>query len=141
MNYISEVDVSMLSDIVYTKLSEQCLPNHLQKFADALWSDEMLTQDILLHHRNRFSELHTQCKQKIDPFLQFQLQWHQHCSAFLLSRSYSLATINLEEHAQQLVATIRIRWLDFCDRSTLPFSDCSKVMMTLSSIVYEVLLE
>ena len=36
VNYISEVDVSMLSDIVYTKLSEQCLPNHLQKFTDAL---------------------------------------------------------------------------------------------------------
>jgi len=126
MNYINEVDLSMLSDIVYTKLSEQCLPDHLWKFADAVLSDEMLTQDILLHHRDRFSELHAQCKQKIDPFLQSQLQLHQHCSAYLLSRSYSLATINLKEHAQQLVAAIRIQWLDFCDHSTLPFSDCSK---------------
>jgi len=69
VNYINEVDMSVLSDIVYTKLSMQCLLDHPQKFADVLWSDEMLTQDILLHHRDRFSELHTQCKQKTDPFL------------------------------------------------------------------------
>ena len=104
-------------------------------------SQEILFRDILLHHRVRFGELYIQCKEESDPFLQFQLKWHQHCAAFLLSRDHSLATINLEEFAQQSVAALRLRWLDYCDQSTLPFSDTSKVMMTLSSAVYDVLLE
>ena len=54
----------MLSDITCMKLSEQFLPDQLQNFADALWSDEMLIQDILLHHRVKFSELCTPTKQQ-----------------------------------------------------------------------------
>ena len=77
----------------------------------------------------------------IRPLLQFQLKWHQHRAVFLLSRDHSLAAINLEEFAQQSVAALRLRWLDYCDQSILPFSDTSKVMKTLSSAVYDVLLE
>jgi len=141
VDYISKVDLSLLSDVVRIKLGEQCLADHLQTFADALFGQEILIRDILLHHRVRFGELYIQCKEESDPFLQFQLKWHQHCAAFLLSRDYSLATINLEECAQQSIAALRLRWLDYCDQSTLPFSDTSKVMMTLSSAVYDMLLE
>ena len=130
----------MLSEIVRTKLSEQCLADHLQSFANTLCDDEILLSDILLRHHARFGELYIQCKQEVDPFLQFQLQLHQHCAAFLLDRTYSLTAINLDECAQQSVAEIRMRWLDFCDSSSVPFSDSSKVMMTLSSTVYELLL-
>ena len=141
VDYINKVDLSLLSDVVCVKLGEQCLEDHLQTFADPLCGQEILFRDILLHHRVCFGELYIQCKGKSDPFLQFQLKWHQHCAAFLLSRDHSLATINLEEFAQQSVAALRLRWLDYCDQSTLPFSDTSKVMMTLSSAVYDVLLE
>ena len=53
----------------------------------------------------------------------------------------SLTAIYLEECAQQSVAAIRIWWLGFWDHTILPFSDSSKVMMTLLSAVYELLLE
>ena len=140
VDHINKVDTLVLSEIVRTKLSEQCLADHLQSFASTLCDDEILLDDILLHHCARFGELYIQCKQEVDPFLQFQLQWHQHCAAFLLDRTYSLTAINLDECAQQSVAEIRMRWLDFCDSSSVPFSDSSKVMMTLSSTVYELLL-
>ena len=125
---------------MHTKLSEQSLADHLQSFADALCGDETLFHDILLHHCVYFGELYIQCKQEVDPFLQLQLKWHQHCSIFLLSRRHSLTTINLEESAQQSVSAIRIQWLDYCNQSTLQFSDTSKVMLILSSAVYDVLL-
>ena len=62
-------------------------------------------------------------------------------SAFLLSRTYPLIAINLEESAEQVVAAIRIKWLDFCDRSGMPVPESNPVMITISSAVYDLLLE
>jgi len=105
---INKVDASVLSDSVLTKLSEQCLADPLQTFADALFSENTVFRDILQHHRVTFGELYVQCKLEVDPFLQLQLKWHQHCAAFLLSRSYSLTSINLDECTEHSVSGIRI---------------------------------
>ena len=69
------------------------------------------------------------------------LQRQQYCSAFLLSRTYPLSAINLEKSAEQSVAAIRMQWLDFCDRSGIPVPESNPVMITLSSAVYQQLLE
>ena len=74
-----------------------------------------MSQDILLHHRIHFSQLYMESKKGVDPFLRFQLKWHEHCSVFLLASSYPLTTINLDESSQRSVAVLRMHWLDFCD--------------------------
>ena len=88
VDYINKVEVSVLSDVIRSKLSEQCLADHLQSLADALCDEEILLHDILLHHCVRFGELYIQCKQEVDPFLQFQLKWHQHCSISLEQKPF-----------------------------------------------------
>ena len=35
----------------------------------------------------------------------------------------------------------RIQWLDFCDNNSVPVSESNVVMMTISSAIYELLLE
>ena len=84
-----------------------------------------------------------QCKykQEVDPYLQFQLQWQQYCSIFLWSRTYPLSAINVEKSVEESVAAIRLQWLDFCDRSGIPVPNSNPAMITLSSAVYEQLLE
>jgi len=65
-----------------------------------------------------FEELYVQCKQGyVNQFLQIQLKWHQHSAAFLLSRSYSLITINLKESSKQSVSAIRMQYLDYCNQA------------------------
>lgn len=81
------------------------------------------------------------CKKGVDPYLHFQLQWQQYCSAFLLSRSYPPSAINLEESAEQPIAGIRKKWLDFyyCNGVLVPESN--PVIIMISSAVYKLLLE
>ena len=80
-------------------------------------------------------------KKGVDPFLRFQLKWHEHCSVFLLARSYPLTAVNLDESAQRSVAVLRKQWLDFCDVNGLLVPGSNIVMMTISSAVYELLLK
>jgi len=47
VDYINEVDISVLSDAVHTKLSEQSLADNLQSFTDVLCGDETLFHDTL----------------------------------------------------------------------------------------------
>jgi len=86
-------------------------------------------------------ELFLECQKGADSFLRFQLQWHQHCSAFLLSRGYPLASIQLTKEAEASVADIRIKWLDFYENNGVSDLDSKKVMIRISSVVYELLLE
>ena len=116
------------------KLAEQSLPDPFKVFADVLFHNEQLCRDILIHHCCRFVELFIESQKGADSFLHFQLQWHQHCSAFLLSRSYPLASIQLEKNAEASVAGLRSQWLDFYGISDL---DSKKVMVPISSAVYE----
>jgi len=98
-------------------------------------------EDILTNHQKHFGELYLKCKQEVDPYLQFQLQWHQYCSAFLLSRTYPLSAIKLNESTEQSIAAIRLKWLDFCDCSGMSVPASNPVMITISSAIYDLLLD
>ena len=139
---VNNVDTSVLTTVVSNKLREQSyFSENLTKLVDTLFADNhKLVEDILTNHRAHFGELYLKCKHEVDPYLKFQLQWQQYCSAFLLSRSYSLNSINLEKYAEESVAAVRMQWLDFCDRSGIPVPESNPVMITISSAVYELLL-
>lgn len=138
---LNAVDISVLIYAARIKLNEQPLPESLKNFVDKLFKNENLLQGILVHHRERFVELFTECQKGVDSFLRFQLQWHHHCSAFLLSKEYSLSKINLEKSAETSVATLRSLWLDFCEDNCIPHDDSKRVMIPISSLVYELLLD
>ena len=86
--FLNALDISVLIYAARIKLNEQPLPESLKNFVDKLFKNEHLLQGILLHHRERFVELFAECQKGVNSFLRFQLQWHHHCSAFLLSKEY-----------------------------------------------------
>ena len=139
--FLNEVDASVLFDAARVKLSEQLLPAGLGEFVDEVFRNKQLIEIILVHHRERFVELFAECQKGTDSFLRFQLQWHQHCSAFLLAKEYCLSVINLDKSVETSVADLRKQWLDFCDIHHIAIDDSKKVMIPISSSVYELLLE
>ena len=143
IKHLNEVDPMVLTAVANSKLREQSYFSELlMSLVDGLFTDNyQLAEDIITNHQTHFSVLYVKCKQEVDSYLQFQLQWQQYCSAFLLSRTYPLIAINLEKSVEHSVAAIRLQWLDFCDRSGIPVPESNPVMITLSLAVYEQLLE
>jgi len=139
--YLTSVDDDVLLFAVRSKLLEQPFPHTTKDFIEVLFENEQLLRDILIHHRFWFVELFLECQKGVDSFLRFQLQWHRHCSAFLLNKSYSLAEIQLGKTAESSVANFRTQWMDFCEKHGISESEVTKVMIPISSAIYELLLE
>ena len=112
--FLTSVDDDVLMFAVCSKLLEQPFLYTTKDFIEVLYENKQLLQDILIHHR--FSYSLNVCQKGADLFLHFQLQWHRHCSAFLLSKSYSLAEIQLGKTTESLVANLRTQWMDFCGK-------------------------
>jgi len=142
-DYLNSVDPTVLVDAAQGKLDEQLMSSSLREFTNKLFENDQLLRSILVHHREKFVNLFKECQRQkgVDSFLRLQLQWHHHCSAFLLSKEYSLTEINLDESAEASVASIRERWLDFCEDNHVPIDDSKRVIIAISASVYELLLE
>ena len=137
---LNEVNPKVLTALANSKLCKQSsFSETLINLVDSLIADDhQLAEDIVNNHQKNLCVFYVKCKQEVDPYLQFQLQWQQYCSAFLLSKTYPL---NFEKSVEQSVAAIRLQWLDFCNWSGIPVPDSNPVMITLSSAVYEQLME
>ena len=73
--------------------------------------------------------------------MQFQLKWYSYCSAFLLEEKHTLSAINLVEAKHPVLANPRQVWLEFCREQSISVPGRNSVMTTLSSAVYNSLLE
>ena len=130
----------LLKEEVSMKLEEQFIPEYLKEMTTVLSKGQQPLEAIIETHRYYFSKLYQECQKGSESFLRFQLSWHQHCSEFLLSSQYSLNDINLvESRCKQLVET-RDAWLKFCEDCGIPVPDSNPVMMTVSSAIYQFLL-
>ena len=78
-NYLDSVEDSVMMSAVRNRLQEQSFPENLNGVVKVLCDNDHNLKYILAHHRKTFAELYLQCKKGVDPFLCFQLQWHQHC--------------------------------------------------------------
>jgi len=58
----------------------------------------------------------------------------------LLSRSFPFALIYLDKGVEASVASLRSQWLEFCESNGLSGLESMKVMIPISSVVYELLL-
>ena len=138
---LDSIDTSILLAAVTDYLKEQHLSAKLKGFIDVLLQNNQPVAERVLHHRKCFSLLYTECKKEPDSMLKFQLRWHKHCSTFLLSQSYSLATIGFEELPQCPVGPLRQVWIDFCNSNNVPIPESNSIMISLSSVIYNFLLE
>jgi len=73
--------------------------------------------------------------------MKFQFRWHHYCSALLLVGSYQLSAIKLEASSCYLINEARKTWLAFCEENGVPVPERNPVMMTITSAVYQFLLQ
>ena len=140
---IVSLDPSIFTGVVADTLkADQTLSDKLKQLASILLgnADGLLT-DIISFHHQCFATLYTDCKKGPDPFVRFQFQWHNHCSALLLSREYSLSDIDLVELPSAPVSVVRSNWLSFCETNRVPVPKSNPLMFLVSSAIYEFLLD
>ena len=113
----------------------------LKEFTNVLCSTEQPLYDIIKHHHHFFAALYVASKTKPDAFLQFQIDWFKYCSVFLLSEELSLTDIDYHELPEHEVSKLRSIWLKFAKTNGKAVPHCNKVMMIVSSTVYNFLLD
>jgi len=139
---IISLNPSIFHGVIADKFKvEQTLSEKLKQLASSLLENIELLNEIILFHHHCFAALYTECKKGPDPFIRFQFQWYNHCSAFLLSRQHSLSEIELKELPSAPIHVPRNNWLNFCEASSVLVPVSNPVMMLVSSAIYEFLLE
>ena len=138
---LDSIDVSVLKREVNIKLDEQVFPDTLMSLVCKLREAEQPLPDIIASHQLCFSGLYKQCKKSPDSFVNFQFQWYQYCSAFLLSSQYALSEINLTDPNAYQISEARTLWLGFCEENGSPVPESNPIMMTISSAIYYCLLD
>ena len=139
---IISLNPSIFHRVIADKLqAEQTLSEKLKQLASSLLENGKLLNDVRLFHHHCFAALYTECNKGADPFIRFQFQWYNYCSAFLLSREHSVSEIELEELPTAPINITRSSWLSFCETSGVPVPQSNPVIMLVSSAVYEFLLE
>ena len=141
LSLLDSVDESMLRKEVCMKLNKQFIPEYLKEISNALCANEQPLAEIIATHRHYFSSLYEKCQKGPEPFLNFQLKSHEHCSAFILSSKYSLCDINLEESSCHELSETRLTWLKFCEDGGIPVPETNPIMITVSSAIYHFLLD
>ena len=75
--------------------------NHDHKLVTELLSASTANtlDSIVIHLRDTFVHVYSKCdgRQTKEKYCAFQLEWHKHCSAFLLDKSPSMDTVRLPE--------------------------------------------
>ena len=139
---IISLDPSIFHGVITEKFkAEQTLSERLKHFASSFLEKVELLNEIIVFHRHYFAALYTSCKKGQDPFMRFQFQWYDHCSALLLSKQHSISEIGLEEIPSAPMHVVRSKWLMFCETSGVPVPESNPVMMLVSSTIYDFLLE
>ena len=138
---IKSINVSTLITEGTTALTEEYSESHLAAFADSVCESKQFLTEIVEYLCNTFATLHFECKQEKNSQMQFQLKWYSYCSALLLEEKHTLSAINLEEAKHPVLSSLRQEWLEFCREQAISVCERNSVMTTLSSAVYNSLLE
>ena len=95
---------------------------------------------IVLHLRDTFVRMYSKCegRQTKEKYCTFQLEWHKHCSAFLLENSLPMDTIGLPESDNK---GRRIEWIQFCEGAGVNQEARNRVMIEICAAVYNFLLQ
>ena len=138
-DYLKSLDVSILVSEAITNLNQEFSDSPLMCFVKEICKEQHLLQELVENHRQTFVTLHCECKKEKNSQMRFQLRWLEYCSAYLLEEKYTLAAIHLVETPELI--NVRQKWLDLLKKHTMPVLTCRSVMTSLSSAVYNTLLE
>ena len=103
-------------------------------------NDKSLLSAIIECHRDIFVELYELCAKGKEKYLRFQIEWHKHCSVFLLQRQHAIETVIPVYEGNSSLVTLREDWLKFIEKCEKPIRDCNKIIIILSSITYDILM-
>ena len=100
-------------------------------------------EDIVLYLRDTFMKVYSCCEgqRQKEKYCAFQLEWHKHCSAFLLDKSFPLDTIGFAESRNKDLAKKRTNWIQFCESVSVTQEAGNHVMMVICAAVYDTLLQ
>ena len=155
---IKTMSLNTIAHEVKLRLHEQLQSSEqiLKVILDSLVDNEKLLLSLVKHHHNTFVNLYVQCSSGKEKYIRFQLDWHKHCSVFLLPRVFgidciflsngkSTVTDSTKENAAvdntKEISDIRCLWLNFCDSQSYPLVSCNKLMILFSAAVYDILLQ
>lgn len=139
---INSVDLSILNAAVLDKLNEQLsIPDKLKHLVGKLCENEKFLEAVIVTHRDLFISVYKDCKKGPESHMNFQLSWHRHCSAFLLGSEHSLSAIKLEEFYESALGETRRAWLEFSAANGVPVPESNPIMITVSAVIYNFLLE
>ena len=102
-------------------------------------SGELIMGTIVAHLRNAFATLYEKCGTGKDKYLQFQMEWHKYCSAFLLCDT-DLSSVGIDPSMYVNLAKIQERWIGCCQGKSADMYARNAVMISVFSAVYNHLL-
>lgn len=101
-----------------------------------------LLRSLIECHRATFVDLYNKCSKIKEKYLRFQLDWHTHCSVFLLPKGSTVQCILPNLRDDEKICTTRSLWQEFCDLyPSESLEKCKKVMILFSSAMYNILSE
>lgn len=157
MKSIRSFSLHKIAREIQSKLNEQ-FPSErmLREVLDCLMQQDQLLLSLAKYHHITFVNLYVKCGSGKDKYIRFQLDWHKHCSIFLLPKessidcifpsdtdndddTKSMCTLNAKEIKE--IKDIRHLWSCFCDSyPTEQQMNCKKIMISFSSAVHDILL-
>jgi len=140
VKHLKAIELSTLRIEMHTAVKEQFGDSQFKEFLDELFKEDEPMLEITSQHRNSFAVLYGECKQQKNAFMQFQLQYQYHCSAFILEEKHTLAAIKLNEASHPALVAARKTWLEFCKKCNLPVPESNPIMIAMSSRAYSYLL-
>lgn len=80
-------------------------------------STDHTLDSIVVHLRDTFVRIYSKCDghQSKEKYCEFQVDWHKHCSAFLLEKSLSMDTVGIPESENRDLAGRHKEWIEFCE--------------------------
>ena len=94
---------------------------------------------IVAHLRDAFATMYEKYSTGRDKYLQFQMEWHKYCSAFLLSNT-DLSSVGIDPSVHVELAKIQERWIGYCQGKSAELNVRNAVMISVCSAVYDHLL-
>ena len=138
---LRSTDLNTLRSEMLGAVEEQFGDSDFRDFIDELFKEGEPMMEISRQHRDSFAILYGECKQKKNSFMQFQLQYQYHCSAFILEEKYTLDAIKLDESNHTTLVAARKTWMEFCKKCNRPVPESNPVMLAMSSKAYSYLLD
>jgi hypothetical protein len=134
MKVVGELSARTLTDYVEEKVTGQLSEPDLSTFK-ALLHHEAIQPIVEFHHSTFMKPLYTQHNKGKEKYVFFQLDWYKHCSIFLVSKELSLDCVF--PSASQDVIVARQVWLNFLEFESAHTVNYNKLMILISSALYE----